>query len=176
MGIFKKIFKTVAKPFKAIGKFIKKGWKKLGKSKGKILIKPNKEISNKNFDWLKKNFKDEFDVAKEQSSPLQQKLMLLYSKLNIDFSKYKNDQVKGVYYMDLYENSNEFLRNEIPAEKLLPNIKTDLDVLMKWWKTKATKRYEKLYKDNKLQTDTLWYEELTSQNVKSCLSSRGKKM
>ena len=31
MGIFKKIFKTVAKPFKAIGKFIKKGWKKLGK-------------------------------------------------------------------------------------------------------------------------------------------------
>ena len=151
-------------------------WKKLGKSKGKILIKPNKEISNKNFDWLKKNFKDEFDVAKEQSSPLQQKLMLLYSKLNIDFSKYKNDQVKGVYYMDLYENSNEFLRNEIPAEKLLPNIKTDLDVLMKWWKTKATKRYEKLYKDNKLQTDTLWYEELTSQNVKSWLSSRGKKM
>ena len=102
--------------------------------------------------------------------------MLLYSKLNIDFSKYKNDQVKGVYYMDLYENSNEFLRNEIPAEKLLPNIKTDLDVLMKWWKTKATKRYEKLYKDNKLQTDTLWYEELTSQNVKSWLSSRGKKM
>ena len=31
MGIFKKIFKTIAKPFKAIGKFIKKGWKKLGK-------------------------------------------------------------------------------------------------------------------------------------------------
>ena len=31
MGIFGKIFKTIAKPFKAVGKFIKKGWKKLGK-------------------------------------------------------------------------------------------------------------------------------------------------
>jgi len=38
MGIFKKIFKTVAKPFKAIGKFIKKGWKKLGKFMNKLGI------------------------------------------------------------------------------------------------------------------------------------------
>jgi len=151
-------------------------WKKLGKSKGQILIKPDKEISNKNFDWLKENFKDEFDKVKVQSSPLQQKLMLLYSKLNIDFKKYKNEQSKGVYYLDLYENGNEFLRNEISADKLLPNIKTDLDVLMKWWKNKSVKRYEKLHKDKKIQTDTLWYEELTNQKLKSWLSSRGKKM
>ena len=100
--------------------------------------------------------------------------MLLYDKLSINKSKYKNEQSKGVYFMELYENTNRFLRNEISNGILIPNIKCDLDVLLKWWRNKAVKRYEKLQQDNKLQTDTLWYEELSSQNVKSWLKSRGK--
>ena len=100
--------------------------------------------------------------------------MLLYDKLGISKTKYKNEQSKGVYFLELYENTNKFLRNEISNGILTPNIKADLDVLLKWWRNKAVKRYEKLHKDNKIKTDTLWYEELTSQNVKSWLKSRGK--
>jgi hypothetical protein len=149
-------------------------WKKVGSSKGQILIKPNKSVMEYWNDWLKENHRQEFDEAQKKSSPLQKKLMLLYDKLSINKSKYKNEQSKGVYFMELYENTNKFLRNEISNGILTPNIKCDLDVLLKWWRNKAVKRYEKLQQDNKLQTDTLWYEELSSQNVKSWLKSRGK--
>ena len=149
-------------------------WKKVGSSKGQILIKPNKSEMEYWNDWLKEHHRKEFDEAQQKSSPLQKKLMLLYDKLSINKSKYKNEQSKGVYFMELYENTNKFLRDEISSNDLLPNIKCDLDVLLKWWRNKAVKRYEKLQQDNKLQTDTLWYEELSSQNVKSWLKSRGK--
>ena len=149
-------------------------WKKVGSSKGQILIKPNKSIWNYWNEWLKENHFQEFDYARNQSGPLQKKMMLLYDKLGINKSKYKNEQSKGVYFLELYENTNKFLRNEISNGILTPNIKADLDVLLKWWRNKAVKRYEKLHKDNKIKTDTLWYEELTSQNVKSWLKSRGK--
>ena len=49
----------------------------------------------------------------------------------------------------------------------------DEDKLLNWWKRKSIKRYLKLKKDNKLQSDALWYKNITKKEIKKYLSSSG---
>ena len=44
-----------------------------------------------------------------QSSPKQNVIKLIFNKLNIPITDYQNDHSKGVYFMPLYQNTNEYL-------------------------------------------------------------------
>ena len=51
------------------------------------------------------------------------------------------------------------------------------EYILNWWKPKAIKRYQNLKKDNRLNTEELWYENVEDQldTFKSWLNVRGVK-
>ena len=75
--------------------------------------------------------------------------------------------------MKMYDNSFEYLRNEIKSDELILSEKMNNEYLIDWWKTKAIKRYSRLHKNNQLKEQVLWYEDLTKKQVQGWLYSRG---
>ena len=86
---------------------------------------------------------------------------------------YMNNHRRGVYFSQLYNNTREFLRDEISEDQLIPNPKCDHTKVVDWWKGKAIGRYRSLKKGNKLEKTTLWYENVNQDLVETWLSSRG---
>ena len=79
---------------------------------------------------------------------------------------------KGLYFSNIYENGLEFLCDEISEDDLIVNDKFERDVL-DWWIPKAIKRYSKLYDENRLDENSLWYDNLDKKTMQSWFSSRG---
>jgi hypothetical protein len=79
---------------------------------------------------------------------------------------------KGLYFSNIYENGRQFLCGEINEDALVIDKKFNEDRI-EWWQQKAVKRYNGLYEDDKLNSDTLWYDSLDTNTLKSWLSSRG---
>ena len=150
-------------------------WKKVGSSKGKISIKPDDDHYLYWNDWVKNNYPDEFYHATHSTGPKQNVITLIFRKLGIKLNDYNNEQEKGVYFSEFYENTKEFLKDEVGEKDLIMKNKIEegMDYIMKWWIPKAVKRYKKLLKEKNLQTDTLWYEDINSLKVESWLRSRG---
>ena len=148
-------------------------WKKLGNTIGSILIKPDNEIYLKWLEWLRKNYRTEYDYASNKTSPKQNLIKILFRKLNIDQQKYQNEQEKGVYFLSLYNNTKEYLTNKIKSKDLVLSDKLNRQDLLDWWKTKSIKRYLKLHKSGKLKKQTLWYEDLDKKKVQGWLKTRG---
>ena len=150
-------------------------WKKVGSSKGKISIKPDDDHYLYWNDWVKNNYPDEFYHATHSTGPKQNVITLIFRKLGIKLNDYNNEQEKGVYFSEFYENTKEFLKDEVGEKDLImkDKIEEGMDYIMKWWIPKAVKRYKKLLKEKNLQTDTLWYEDINSLKVESWLRSRG---
>ena len=149
-------------------------WKKLGHSKGDILIKPDEKIYSFWCDFLKKHYPEEYKSANSKTSPKQNVIDLIFRILGIKQSQYKNEFNRGVYFSMFYSNGKEYLKGEVKDKDLILNdkFKSD-DWYLDWWKTKAIKRYTKLHSENKLQTDILWYEDINYDDVKKYLSSKG---
>jgi len=150
-------------------------WKKVGSSNGKIVIKPDNEQYLYWNDWVKKNYPDEYYHSTHSTGPKQNVINLIFRKLGIQSKQYENEQEKGVYFLSLYKNSKEFLRGEIKEEELIFRDKVEggLKYILDWWIPKAVKRYTKLKKENSLQNEVLWYENINSTKVESWLRSRG---
>ena len=102
----------------------------------------------------------------------QNVLNLIFKYLNIEKKKYASEHRKGLYFASIYENGREFLCNEIKEDALKTAVNFEVDAFT-WWKGKAIKRYSKLHEENRLNGDTLWYDDLDSNNLKSWFSSRG---
>ena len=142
-------------------------WKKLGSSTGAIGIKPDDTVYAKWHDYIKEHKPDEYKerFTKEDSSkgPVtgikQQIMSMIYREVGVSASKYKHGFERGVYYAPLYENTREFLRGEIEADKLIPLVKleNDVDSVINWWKPKAVKRYETLHDENRIKDGILYY-------------------
>ena len=149
-------------------------WKKLGHSKGDILIKPDEKIYSFWCDFLKKHYKEEYKLAQSKTSPKQNVLDLIYRIVGIKQSKYKNEFNRGVYFSSFYNNTKEFLTDKIAEKDLELNdkFKSD-DWYLDWWKVKAIKRYSKLHSDGKLNHDILWYEDINFDDVKKYLIAKG---
>ena len=79
---------------------------------------------------------------------------------------------KGLYFASIYENGREFLCDEISEDDLIVKDKFERDVL-DWWLPKAIKRYTKLYDENRLDENSLWYDDLNKNTIQSWFSSRG---
>lgn len=145
-------------------------WKKLGSSAGQIGLKPDDTVYSKWHDWLKEERADEYKrrFVKEDSSngPVtgikQQIMAMIFRELGVSASKYKHGFERGVYYAPLYENTREFLRGEIEADKLVPlaKLKDDTDSVVNWWKPKAIARYIKLHEEGRTKDGILYYTNL----------------
>ena len=69
----------------------------------------------------------------------------------------------------------EYLCGEIGEDKLEiePKFETGIEGVLDWWKPKAIKRYSKLLNDEKIESDTLWYDELDENLVESWMVANG---
>jgi len=145
-------------------------WKKLGKSKGAIALKPDDDVYEEWHTWVKENLSNEYhEKIKSKSGDSgpptgikQQILNIIFREVGVSQSKYKHGFERGVYYAVRYENAREFLRGEIQKEDLIPlkKLDKDVDAVLDWWRPKAISRYERLYDEGRLNPNILYYNTL----------------
>ena len=84
---------------------------------------------------------------------------MIFKELGIKSTQYQHGFKRGVYFAMMYDNGNEFLRNEIDESQLKMKKKFEEgdDYTIRWWKKKAIRRYTKLHDENRLKPDTLYY-------------------
>ena len=144
-----------------------KWWHKCGTSAGKIPIKPDDTFYQIWHDWIKENKSDEYikkmtqkdDVSGPVTGAKQRVLSMIFQELKIKTQDYVHGYERGVYYSCFYENTKEFLKNEITDDQLVMKklFVDDTDAIMNWWKSKAKDRYLKLKSENNLKNDVLYY-------------------
>jgi hypothetical protein len=153
-------------------------FKTLGESKGMISMKPDDEFYDPWHQWLKVNRSEEYETkitnerirnglsmgtgegASGPVSGIKQRILgMIFNELGIKQSQYNHGFKRGVYLAQMYDNGNEFLRNEISEDGLVMKdkfVKGD-EYSIQWWREKAKKRYLKLVDDNKVKPEVLWY-------------------
>lgn len=144
-----------------------KWWHKCGTSAGKIPIKPNDTVYQTWHDWIKENKSAEYNKKMTQkdnvSGPVtgakQRVLSMIFQELKLRTQDYVHGYERGVYYSSFYENTKEFLKNEITEDQLVMKklYVDDTDAIMNWWKAKAKDRYLKLKAENNLKSEVLYY-------------------
>lgn len=141
-------------------------WKELGETAGKIALKPDDSIYEPWHHWIKANKPDLYrkQTFKEGiSGPItgvkQKILEMIFKEVGLRIGQYTHGFERGVFYALLYENTLEYLRNEIKESELkpLPRIANDVQSVMDWWKPKAAARFEKLYDEDRIKPGYLWY-------------------
>ena len=98
---------------------------------------------------------------------------LIYDILGIDKKKYQNEFYRGVYFSMIYKNGGEFLRDEIKESELELDEKFEYDYIMNWWKEKASRRYFKLYEENRISHTNYWFKDIKKEDVEQYLSTTG---
>jgi len=162
-----------------------KWWKKLGKTQGKILYRPFREIRSFWRDWLRENYRDIYDECQSRSGPLQNMLSNIYSIMGLKVSEYQHGLSRGVFFCSLYQNTTDYLAG---TDKNLVSVdykSSSLfekgkhigigDVWFDWWYQKAMKRYQQLESEKQLQEHTLFHEpdEEHYKKIERWLRSRG---
>ena len=145
-------------------------WKTLGSSKGRIALKPDDAIYETWHEWLKENQKEEYlkqttqkeGVAGPPTGVKQKVINMIFKAVGIKGSDYMHGFKRGIFYADIYENGKEFLRGEIEEKdlKMKKKYNDDSDYVMNWWKPKAIRRYGKLFDENRLKPEKLFYGDL----------------
>jgi hypothetical protein len=151
-------------------------WHKCGSSAGKILLKPDDKYYEIWHSYIKKNRADEYNKKMTQkegvSGPVTgaklRILNMIFNELGIKSSEYNHGFERGVYYSCIYENTKDFLQNKISEKDLIikSKYKNDISGMIDWWKPKAINRYNKLYNDNNLKPDFLYYNDLLNYSYK----------
>jgi len=148
-----------------------KYWKKVGKSNGTVILKPrDRTLINLMKDWIRfiepKRFwewwiANTINGQRFKRDHINRFFVFCYSKLNINRSEYISGHKRGVYVAELYENTKEFLREEITEDELIPKFDNSIEALTDVWKNKyAKKRYDNLVKNNRLLNDVLFYDDI----------------
>jgi len=154
-------------------------WKKMGRTKGRVMLKPNDEIYDWWLQYLKYRFPKRIKSMKGSSGYKQKILSIIYRLNGMSELDAKQEMIRGVYFNSLYKNGPEFLRKEISEKELELDARVGkgLDYILDWWKPKAIKRFTKLHNEKRLQTDTLWYGNFTDHErlFQTWLSNRGVK-
>lgn len=153
-------------------------FKTLGESAGKIAIKPDDEFYDPWHQWLKENRSEWYQTAitnerirnganmgtgEGASGPvsgIKQKILTqIFKECGIKVSDYHHGFKRGVYFAQMYENGNEFLRSEIEESELVMKKKfaDGVDYINNWWKRQAIKRYTTLHNENRLKPEDLFY-------------------
>ena len=96
-------------------------------------------------------------------------LSAIYRILDIANKDYQHSHKRGVYVLPLYHNWREFLCGEVKETDLEPKLIQWQD----WWRLAARKRYEKLKKDGRLQTEILFIEKIDELDIEGWFNASG---
>ena len=142
-------------------------FKTLGESAGKIATKPDDSVYEVWHNWIKENNTEEYERQTTQKEGIQgpvsgvkqRILSMIFKELGIKQSEYQHGFKRGVYFAQMYDNGNEFLRNEIDESKLKLKKKFEDgdEYTMNWWKPKAIRRYAKLFDEGRIKPEPLFY-------------------
>ena len=147
-----------------------KHWKKMGWTAGSVAYEPNKPTRMMIQNWLKKNHTYkyfEWYVAKKDTGQPHKRdhrnrsHTFTYNQLGIDKKLIKSDHARGIYFGELYENTREFLKEEITVDKLIRKFDNSTEALTDLWKNKyAKKRLASLKKQGRVSTETHFYDDI----------------
>jgi hypothetical protein len=155
-----------------------KHWKKMGWSAGSVAYEPTRPTRYMIQNWLKKNHTYkyfEWYVAKKDTGQPHKRdhrnrsHNFTYSKLGIDKKLIKSEHARGIYFGELFENTNEFLREEIKEDKLVRKFDNSVEALSDLWKNKyAKKRLSSLKKQDRVSKETHFYDDIIYMTWKEC--------
>ena len=147
-----------------------KHWKKMGWTAGSVSYEPTKPTRMMIQNWLKKNHTYkyfEWYVAKKDTGQPHKRdhrnrsHTFTYNQLGIDKKLIKSDHARGIYFGELYENTKEFLKEEITVDKLVRKFDNSTQALTDLWKNKyAKKRLASLKKQGRVSTETHFYDDI----------------
>jgi len=155
-----------------------KNWKKMGWSAGSVAYEPTLKTRKMIQQWLMKNHTYkyfEWYVAKKDSGQPHKRdhrnrsHNFTYSQLKLDKKLIRSEHARGIYFSELFENTKEFLREEIPVDKLVRKFDNSVGALTELWKNKyAKKRLASLKKQGRVSTETHFYDDIIYMNWEEC--------
>jgi len=147
-----------------------KHWKKRGHSAGSVSYEATKPTIQMLRDWLKQNhtrkYFEWYHATKPTGQPYKRdhrnrSHTFAYSKLNIPKEIIKSDHSRGIYFSTLYDNTCEFLREEIQEDKLVKSFDSSVSALSELWRERyAKKRINSLINQSRTNMETLYYDDL----------------
>ena len=157
-----------------------KHWKKMGWTAGSVSYEPLKPTRMMIQNWLKKQHTYkyfEWYVAKKDTGQPHKRdhrnrsHTFTYNKLGIDKKLIKSEHARGIYFGELYENTREFLREEIKEDKLIRKFDNSVEALTDLWKNKyAKKRLASLKKQDRVSKETHFYDDIIYMSWEECKS------
>lgn len=145
-------------------------WKKLGRSAGSSISRPEPDLYAKIRQWLKVNdtyrFWEWYHAKSDEGSKLKRdhvnrSLSHVYRQMGFKQSEFITGHQRGVYFCKLYTNTAEFLREDITEDKLVPRFDNSVEALTELWKQKyASKRIKKLVETDSTLNDVLFYDDM----------------
>ena len=84
-----------------------------------------------------------------------------YNQLGIDKKLIKSEHARGIYFGELFDNTREFLREEINPLQLNRKFDNSVEALTDSWKNKyAKKRLTNLKKQDRVSKETHFYDDI----------------
>ena len=149
-------------------------WDKMGFTAGSVSYEPEKETIYLIRDWLKvkhtRKYFEWYIATKSTGQPYKRdhknrSLQFVYAQMKIPKELIRSDHARGIYFSELYTNTNEFLRGDIKENQLVKKFDSSYEALVKIWKDKhARGRIGFLKKKNKVSYDTLFLDDLIYMN------------
>ena len=149
-------------------------WDKMGFTAGSVSYEPEKETIYMIRDWLKvkhtRKYFEWYVATKGSGQPYKRdhknrSLQFVYAQMKIPKELIRSDHARGIYFSELYTNTNEFLRGDIKENQLVKKFDSSYEALVKIWKEKhARGRIGFLKKKNKVSYDTLFLDDLIYMN------------
>ena len=147
-----------------------KYWKKRGHSAGSVSYEATKPTIQMLRKWIMENhtrkYFEWYSATKPTGQPYKRdhrnrSHTFAYSKLNIPKELTKSDHSRGIYFSTLYDNTREFLREEIPEDKLVKSFDSSVSALSELWRERyASKRINSLIDQKRTNMETLYYDDL----------------
>ena len=134
-------------------------FKTMGETTGKVRLKPDDSVYLPWNKWLKETHPEEHAKAISATGPKQNILNRVFKHCGLKGKDYDHGFKRGVYFAQMYDNGNEYLRSEISVDELVMKKKfvDDVDYTTKWWKKKAVKRVTKLSEQGRIKDGHVFY-------------------
>ena len=116
---------------------------KLGDTTGQTPLKPRDEVFFSMRDWMKvrepfeywRHFVEKSDFGNlKMREHKTRAINFCYRKLGFKSKDFISEQKRGVYRAPLYKNGDEFLRDEITEDKLIPAHDFSVEALTEFWR------------------------------------------